>query len=251
MELAGKTALVTGGAVRVGKAIALMLAQNGANVVINYFSSDTSAKETVQEIEALGVSALAIQANVSKHNDVLNMVQQSKEQFGGIDVLVNSASLFKGTEFPTDDMSAWHQVTRILIDGSFYCTNAVAPYMLMKEAGVIINMVDLSAWIPAKGMMAHSVGKSALLAMTRQLAVELSPHIRVNAVAPGPVLPPPDYSEAQAQATANSTLLKRWGSPDDVTQAIKFLIDADYITGEFITVDGGERYGTREFWDES
>lgn len=251
MNLSGKTALVTGGAVRVGKAIALMLAQNGANVIINYFSSDTSARETAKEIEDFGVSALTIQADVSKYDDVTRMVMQANDQFGGIDVLINSASLFKGTEFPTDDVSVWHQVTRILIDGSFYCTNAVAPYMLGQQTGIIINMVDLSAWIPAKGMIAHSVGKSALLAMTRQLAVELAPNIRVNAVAPGPVLPPPDYSEAESQATANSTLLKRWGTPQDVTQAIKFLIEADYITGEFITVDGGERYGTREFWDGS
>ena len=120
MNLSGKTALVTGGAVRVGKAISLMLAQNGANVVINYFSSDTAARETIKEIEVLGVSALAIQADVSKHDDVLAMVRRSNEQFGGIDVLVNSASLFKGAEFPTDDVSTWHQVTRILIDGSFY-----------------------------------------------------------------------------------------------------------------------------------
>jgi 3-oxoacyl-[acyl-carrier protein] reductase/pteridine reductase len=171
------------------------------------------------------------------------MVAAAKDKFGGVDVLVNGASLFKETPFPTDDVTMWQTVTRILIDGSFYCANAVAPMMLERGEGVIINIVDLSAWLPAPNMAAHSVGKAGLLALTRQLALELAPTVRVNAVAPGPVLPPPDYSDEQNQAIADTTLLKHWGTPEDVVQAVMFLVAADYITGESIAVDGGERYG--------
>jgi 3-oxoacyl-[acyl-carrier protein] reductase/pteridine reductase len=115
--------------------------------------------------------------------------------------------------------------------------------MLARGAGAILNIVDLSAWQPFAGYGAHSVGKAALLALTRQLAVELAPVVRVNAIAPGPVLPPPDFTEEQTARVARGTLLKRWGAPQDVTQAARFLLEAAYITGEVLTVDGGERYG--------
>lgn len=244
MELKGKTVLVTGGAHRVGKAITMALAEAGANVVINYNSSAGAAEETAAEAEGLGVGALAVGADVSDHAQVRAMVAAARERFGGVDVLVNGASWFKETPFPADEVVTWQRVTRILIDGSFYCANAVAPMMLERGEGVIINIVDLSAWLPAPNMAAHSVGKAGLLALTRQLAVELAPAVRVNAVAPGPVLPPPDYSDAENKAVAKNTLLKRWGSPGDVVQAVMFLVAADYITGEYITVDGGERYGS-------
>ena len=115
--------------------------------------------------------------------------------------------------------------------------------MLARGEGVIINLVDLFAWQPSAGFAAHSVTKAGLLALTRQLALELAPAVRVNAVAPGPVLPPPSYDAARIERLAQKTLLKRWGSPDDVTQAVVFLIQSDFITGDCITVDGGERYG--------
>lgn len=171
------------------------------------------------------------------------MVQAARDRFGAVDVLVNSASLFGKITVPTDDLDTWRRVTRISIDGAFYCANAVAPMMLEKREGAIVNIVDLSAWEPWRHFTAHSVGKAGLLALTRQLALELAPAVRVNAVAPGPVLPPPDYDEAQREREARRTLLERWGSPEDVADAVLFLIGADYITGEVIVVDGGERYG--------
>jgi pteridine reductase len=115
--------------------------------------------------------------------------------------------------------------------------------MLGRGAGAIINIVDLSAWNPWPNFLAHSVGKAGLLAMTRQMALELAPTVRANAIAPGPVLPPSGYSEERNAASARRTLLERWGNPEDVALAVKFLVEADYITGEVITVDGGERFG--------
>ncbi len=160
-----------------------------------------------------------------------------------MDILINSASLWKKTPFPTLDLTEWHRVTEILINGSFYCANAVAPKMLAKREGAIVNIIDLSVWEAWSGFTAHAVGKTALWALTRQLALELAPAVQVNAVAPGPVLPPPGSSEDQIARSARRTLKNRWGTPEDVSDAVMFLVQADYITGEVIVVDGGERYG--------
>jgi 3-oxoacyl-[acyl-carrier protein] reductase/pteridine reductase len=242
MNLTGKTALVTGGAIRVGKAITLALARAGANVVINYNSSAAEAAQTAAEVETLGVGALPVRADVADQAQVRQMVDQALARFGAVEVLVNGASLFRRTPLPMADVSDWRRVTGISLDGAFYCANAVAPGMLARGAGVIINIVDLSAWQPMAGFAAHSVGKAGLLALTRQLALELAPAVRVNALSPGPVLPPPHFDAARTERLAQKTLLKRWGTPEDVAQAVLFLVRSDYITGECLTVDGGERY---------
>lgn len=246
MDPSGKTALITGGAHRVGKAISLALARAGANIVINYNTSSAAAEATAAEIGALGVEALAIQADISDHRQVEKMVAAAVDRFGSVDILVNSASLWRETPFPTNNFDDWHQVTGTLINGSFFCANFVAPLMLKKGQGVIINIIDLAAFEPWPNFMAHSVGKAALLALSRQLALELAPAVRVNAVAPGPVLPPPDYDDAKIARTAQKTLLNRWGAPEDVAEAVLYFIKADYVTGEVLAIDGGERFGHRK-----
>ena len=242
MNIKGKTALITGGAVRVGKAMTLALAAEGANVVVNYNSSAAAAEETAAEAQALSVGALAIQCDVSNHDQVKSMIDTAAAEFGGIDILINSASWWRKTPFPMDDFSDWFKVFDILIHGSMYCCNYIAPMMKAAGEGAIINIVDASAWRPFRNFVAHSVGKAGLLAFTRQLAVELAPEITVNAISPGPVLPPPEYTEAQNEHVANRTALKRWGTPQDVVDAMLFLVKSNYITGEFITVDGGEQH---------
>ncbi len=246
MNPQGKTALITGGAVRVGKAITLALARAGANVVINYHTSAVEAERTCAEARALGVGALAVRANIGDQAQVEAMVAAAVQTFGGVDILVNSASLWKQTPFPTQNVEGWHQVTNILINGSFYCANAVAPLMLAKGQGAIVNIIDLAAFEPWPNFIAHSVGKAALLALSRQLALELAPAVRVNAVAPGPVLPPPDYDETKIAATARHTLLNRWGTAEDVAEAVLFFVKASYITGEVLAVDGGEHFAHRK-----
>jgi NAD(P)-dependent dehydrogenase (short-subunit alcohol dehydrogenase family) len=245
MEIQGRAALVTGGAIRVGKAITMMLARAGADVIVNYFSSSTAANETVAEAAALGVRAKAIQCDVSDWTQVRAMADHIIADFGGVDIIVNSASLFEQTPFPTDDLSAWHRVTGISIDGPFYVCNALVPTMLEHGGGVIVNIIDLSAWDPWPKFGAHGVSKAALLAFTRQLALELAPTIRANAVAPGPVLPAPNQSAASKAEAAVSTMLKRWGTPEDVALAVRYLIEADFVTADVVTVDGGERHANR------
>ncbi len=245
MNPQGKTALVTGGAIRIGKAITLGLAQAGANVVINYHGSAPEAEQTAAEARALGVEALTLQADVADYDQVTRMAAFARERFGGVDILVNSASLFKRTPLPAQDVADWQRVTRISIDGAFFCANVFAPRMIEKGEGAIVNIVDLSAWEPWAGFAAHGVGKAALLALTRQLAFELAPAVRVNAVAPGPVLAPPGYDAARIESLAQKTLLKRWGTPQDVAQAVRFLVEASYITADCIIVDGGQSVGAR------
>ncbi len=248
MNPSGKTALITGGAIRVGKAITLGLARAGANVVINYNASAQAAEETAAEARDLGVQALAIRADIADHRQVEAMVRAAETQLGSVDILVNSASLFQETPFPTTDHSAWHRVTGIGIDGPYYCANAVAPGMLAKGAGVIVNIVDLSGWEPWPHFAAHSASKAALMALTRQMALELGPAVRANAVAPGPVLPPPDYTPEMIARVRQNTLLERWGSPEDVVDAVLFFVRADYVTGDVLFVDAGERFGHRKLF---
>lgn len=247
MDPKGKIAFVTASARRIGRATALTLAAAGTNVVINYRTSADEAEATAAEARALGVEAMTVQLDVSDYQNVGAAITKINQDFGPIDILVNNASLFKQVPLPVTDFSIWHKTIDVIVHTPFYCANAVAPQMMQTGAGVIINIVDLSAWEAWPGYAAHSVAKAALLALTRQLALELAPAIRVNAVAPGPVLPPGHYTEEMIARTADKTLLGRWGTPEDVAETVLFLIKANYITGEFITVDGGERHGHRKY----
>lgn len=245
MQLEARVAVITGGAVRVGRAITLELARAGAHVVVNYHSSAEAAQQTVADARALGVEALAVQGDVANADDVALLAATVRERFGGADCLINSASHFGKTPLLSTDpavLDEWRRVTRILIDGPFYLANTLAPQMLERGGGAIVNIVDLTVFEPWRNFAAHAVGKSGLLVLTRQLALELAPTVRANAVALGNILPPPGWSEQQIAAHARRSLLGRWGSPEEAAQAVRFLLEADFITGEVLTVDGGERF---------
>lgn len=240
MNLEGKVALVSGGAVRVGKAIALALAAAGADVAFSYKSSAADAAQTREEIQALGRRALAVQADAADVAACRGLVGETVARLGRLDVLVNSASLWKRTRFAELTEEDWDLVTGIVLKGAAFTSQAAAPHLAAHGDGAIVNIVDLSAFVPFRNFAAHSAGKAGLLNLTYSLAIELAPAVRVNAVAPGPVLPPPGYSQKQMDAAADGTLLRRWGAPEDVAQAAVFLIQASYITGTVIEVDGGE-----------
>jgi NAD(P)-dependent dehydrogenase (short-subunit alcohol dehydrogenase family) len=240
MNPTGKVALITGGAHRVGRAITLELARLGSHVVVVYHTSAAEAQETAKAAQAQGVEVLTVQADVSNPGAVEAMVETAKARFGGVDLLVNSASLFEKSPFPTHDLEPWKRVTGVQIDGPFYVTNALAPTMQARGGGVIVNILDTAIWRPRPNFVAHAAGKAALLAMTRQLALELAPDIRVNAVAPGLILPPQKLNQTTVDRLAQETLLKRWGQPQDVAHAVRYLIEADYVTGQVIVVDGGQ-----------
>lgn len=242
MEIRGKRALVTGGAHRVGKAIVMMLAGAGADVAVNYHTATEAAAETVAAACALGVNAWSIRCDVGDWEDVQSMAGEVRARFGGVDIIVNSASLFLRTPFPSDEVDAWRRVQAVGLDGPYYVCNSLVPWM-GEGGGAIVNMIDNCIWRPYPNFSAHTVSKAGLLALTRTLALELAPDIRVNAVAPGPVLPPDRLAPDRRQVIAERTLLKRWGQPDDVAQAVKYLLEADFVTGEVLVVDGGESLG--------
>lgn len=242
MDPRGKTALVTGGAVRVGRALTLALARSGTNVIVHYNSSAGPAEETAAEARASGVSALIVQADIGDPEAVAGLVRAVETTFGGVDILVNSASPFIRGQLHDTTLEQWHFVLGALLDGPFLLCQAFAPGMIERGAGVIVNILDRAAFTPFPAHLAHSVGKHGLLGLTRSLAIELGPALRVNAIAPGPVLPPPGYTPEHNDRIAQGTLLQRWGSPDDVAKALLYLIDADYVTGDVLFVDGGEQW---------
>lgn len=242
MDIAGKVALVTGGAVRVGREIALGLAGTGADVAILYHSSAAAAADTVRDIEALGVRALAVQADMADVAQVQAATALVQDRLGGVDIVVNAASHLAITPLMTTTYDEWRHILAVLLDGPFFLTQAVVPAMQARGGGVIVNILDTSIDAPWPRFMAHAAGKMGLLSLTRNLAVELAPTIRVNAVVPGPVLPPDGYPPAKIERAAEQTLLKRWGTPRDVANAVEFLIRADYVTGTILHVDGGQQW---------
>jgi pteridine reductase len=243
MEIDGAVVLITGGARRVGRAMAESLASSGAAVVVNYNTSADDAETLVDLISVAGGSAMAVQADVSDRKAVDNMVGVVESDFGPVDVLVNNASAFTPDPFPSDDPSVWLRTFDVLLHGPYHCANRVAPSMLERRHGTIVNLVDLSAWHPWPDRGAHSVAKAALLALSRQLAVELAPHVRSNAIAPGPTIPAESFDDAQIDRLARRNLQGRWGGTTGVVRAVRYLIESDFVTGDCLTVDGGERWG--------
>lgn len=238
-------ALVTGGAHRVGRAVTLELARAGANVVVLFNASTGPAEETAQDARALGVDAMTVQCDVSDLGAVQRMAKAVRSRFGRLDLLVNAADRFDAHTVPTEDYDTWRRAIDVSVHGSFYVSNELAPLLLERPQAAIVNIVDISVWHAWPNFTAHAVAKSGLLALTRQLALELAPTVLVNAVAPGHVMPQPHYNEEFLRRSADRTLLKRWGTPEDVARAVRFLAQSDYITGEVIRVDGGELIALR------
>ena len=241
--LKNKTALVTGSTSGIGLGIAKALARQGCNIMLNGFGDVQAAQD---EVKALGTQVGYHGADMSKPADIEDMMNAAATQFGRVDILVNNAGLVSPGAFDRIVPADWERVLGVNLTGSYLCCRAVAPIMQRQRSGRIINISSISAQTGGVSGGAHyAAAKGGLLAMTKQLAMELAPTIRVNAIAPGPVLPPPDYNEKQLANVAGRTLLKRWGSAEDVAFAAKYLIEADYVTADVVRVDGGELYGLR------
>jgi NAD(P)-dependent dehydrogenase (short-subunit alcohol dehydrogenase family) len=236
MEIAGKVAIVTGGARRVGRAMSVALAEAGADVVVNYNDSADEARSAVGEIEALGRRAIAVQADVARADDVRRLVTATERAFGRLDILVNSASLFERAPFLEITSEDWERVLGVNLTGPFLLSQAAAPLLARDGGGVIINIVDLSALQPWPSFAHHAVSKAGLLHLTRVLARALAPDVRVNAIAPGTVLPPEGM---EGEDGSERRLVERTGQPDDVTAALLYLVRSDFVTGENLVVDGG------------
>ena len=239
MEISGKVALVTGGARRLGRAFSLGLARAGAHVVINYNASADAASATLAEITDSGGSAIAVQADISRTADVQYLIAQAERVFGGLDILVNSASLFERARFAEISEADFDRVLAVNVRAPFFLSQAAAPLLAAGMGGTIINIVDLSAVQAWPSYAHHAVSKAALAHLTRVLARALAPQVRVNAIAPGSVLPPPDDDGQDLAMGQGRQVLERAGQPDDAVSALLWLAGADFVTGQVIAVDGG------------
>ena len=239
VDLRGRTALVTGGAVRVGRAISLALAGAGSRVVVHYNSSADDAEALVAKIRERGGGADSIGADLSAMEGVERLASDAGSMLGPIDILVNSASIFPEQGFGGVDAALWEEVMGLNLRAPFFLTQALGGRMKEAGGGVVVNLVDLSAMQAWRGYAAHAISKAGLVQLTRVAARALAPEVRVVAIAPGTVLPPEGTPEEEIARLAEDAPLKRIGSPEDVAAAVLYLVGADFVTGEILAVDGG------------
>jgi pteridine reductase len=238
MELRDRVAIVTGSGRRVGRHLALALAGRGAVVAVHYNGSEDGARTTVREIEGAGGRAMAFQADLTEAAAPADLIKRVASTLGDPAVLVNSAAVMERTPFGEVSPERWDSIFALNLRAPFLLCQAAAP-SLRRERGVIVNIADLAAFETWPGYIPHGLTKSGIVHMTRSLARIMAPDVRVNAIAPGTVLLPEDWRQADAERLDRTTPLARQGTPDDVSGALLFLLDAGYITGETIIVDGG------------
>jgi pteridine reductase len=241
--LQGKVVLVTGGAKRVGAAICRRLHATGANVLVHYRSAALEARALQVELNGQRADSVALaQADLLKVASCPQLVKAALKHFGQLDALVNNASSFYATAVGEITEQAWDDLMGTNLRAPLFLSQAAAPE-LRKTHGCIVNLVDIHAELPMRNHAVYTAAKGGLAALTRSLARDLGPEIRVNGIAPGTILWPEDDTwrdEVARQRIINQTALKRIGEPDDVARAVKFLIaDAPYLTGQVIAVDGG------------
>jgi pteridine reductase len=236
-SLKGRVALVTGAAKRIGRAVAARLATEGADVVIHYHQSKPEAAAAVAEIEKLGRKSVALQADLCSVADIKHLFQQTAEQFGRLDILVNSAANFLPAHLGDTTEKMWDTALDTNLKAPFFCAQAAAP-LLKKSHGVIINFADIGGILPWPGYIPHCTSKAGVIMLTKCLAKALAPEVRVNAVAPGTTTMSGDPAEWEADFIRRAPL-HRTGTTDDVADAVSFLIHSTFITGHVLIVDGG------------
>lgn len=240
-SLDDRVALVTGGAVRLGRALVEALVDRGARVAFTYSSSGAHARDLEAQIaRAHGPGrSLALRCDVRLEEDVDAAFRTLDERFGRIDLLVNNAAVFERTPFAEITLEQWRRHVDVNLTGGFLCAKRAGDRMLAGGGGVIVNVACAGGMRPWRNHLAYCVSKAGVVMMTQALALALAPTVRVNAIAPGPVLPPESYDEAELARSAATTALGRLGSPDDVVRAVLFCWNSDYTTGALIPVEGG------------
>jgi NAD(P)-dependent dehydrogenase (short-subunit alcohol dehydrogenase family) len=238
-KTARKVALVTGGAIRLGRAIALELARTGFDVAVNYHRSAAGARATVAAINALGARAVSIRADVAKPAEARRLVAETVRRLGRFDLLVNNAGVFWRTPWNTVTPADFDRFIDVNVKGAFFCSQAAARAM-SRRGGRIINLADVGALRAWPGYIPYTISKAGVVMLTRGLAAALAPQIQVNAVGPGAVLMPKDFPRESKQRLRAKIPMGRLGHPDDVAAAVRFFATCpDYITGQILYVDGG------------
>jgi 3-oxoacyl-[acyl-carrier protein] reductase len=234
--------LITGGR-RIGRTVARELAARGADVVLSYRGSKREADDTAGEVRNVGRRAVIVQADVSKASDCEALVTAAESAFGRLDVVVNMASIYASKPFDQLSEADWDKDLTVNLKAAFLCSKAAVPLMRRGRGGRIVNFAD---WLARsgrpsyRGFTSYYVAKAGIIALTEALALELAPdQILVNAIAPGPIVAPPDLGEEEVRQVATATPLGRWGGEIEIAKAVVALIESDFITGETIRVDGG------------
>lgn len=244
MNLKHKVALVTGGGTGIGRAVSLELSRRGAYVAVNYSRSRLEAQETVSMIMKQGGQALAVQANVSRDQEVRSMVDRIVQHFGTIDLLVNNASIT--THIALDDLEAateevWNELYDVNVKGMFFCARAVAPYMRSSHSGAIVNLGSIAGLTGSGSSLPYAVSKAAVHGLTKSLARALAPHIRVNCVAPGAVATRWWAGrEEQMNKLAPNLLLQSISTAEHIAQFVCAALEQEAMTGQIITIDSGQ-----------
>jgi pteridine reductase len=242
LDIRDRIALVSGGAHRVGRSVALALAREGAHVAITYHASADEAQQTVAEIEAYGVGGLAVHCDQSDPAQVAAVFDSVRAQWDRLDILVNSAAIMQQKPFLDITPQDWDATIGINLTGPFLFSQHAGRMMLAQSArggGVIINIADEAGLTPWPRYVHHSISKAGVIMLTRAAALALAPNVRVNAIAPGPVLKPEGWTDERWETLRPSTPLDRLGSPQDVVEAVLYLIRAGFVTGHVLVVDGG------------
>src|SRR5579859_842889 len=236
-SLEGKVALVTGAAKRLGREVALRLAEEGADVLVHYRSSQREAQDAVKEMEKLGRRSVAIGADLSSVAEIKRLIDEAGKHFGRLDILVNSAANFLPASVISTTEQVWDAALDTNLRAPFFCAQAAAPW-LRRTQGVIINFADTGGLLGWTGYIPHSVSKAGVIMLTRVLAKALAPEVRVNAIAPGTITMEGDPPEWEADFIKLAPL-RRTGKPEDITDTVLFLVQSKFITGQVLVVDGG------------
>lgn len=240
MDLKQKVALVTGAGRRVGRSIALALAERGASVAVHYRNSLAEAEAVVAEIASKQGRAQTFRADLEHVAEIEQMVADVLQAFGRLDVLVNSASIFGPKPLDQITERDWDANLDTNLKAPFFLSKFAGAAMRRQGAGKIVNLGDWAAMRPYKDYLPYSVSKSGLIGLTRALAKELAPEVQVNCIALGMVMPPAEYSKAEVDRLVSRSLTKKMGAPEDVARAVMFFCEStDYATGTTLTLDGG------------